>query len=193
LNILVCGDSFSSYWPNTRRGWVSLLGADYDVDNFSKPGIGEYKILKQVKRASLKDYDLVIVSHTSYSRVHTAMHPVHRGFHKHCDLIYTDIENKFSWFNSSLRTAKNWFRFHYDDEYQRDVYKLVRKEINTLLYDKPYIAISHLPLDRDLAIERNFIDFSSIWVKNKGVINHYSAYGNLEVYNCIKKKMEEIL
>ena len=53
-------------WPG-ENGW-SKLAKQHDVTNVAQAGVSEYKILKQLHNAELKDYDAIIVSHTSPSR-----------------------------------------------------------------------------------------------------------------------------
>lgn len=190
--ILIAGDSFSSVWPNTKNGWPSLLADMYEVTNLSKPGIGEYKILKQIKDSVASNYDLVIVSHTSPSRIHTLNHPIHKdGFHQHCDLIYTDLENRFDLFNDNLKTSKKWFEYHYDDEYQIDVYNLIRAEIQRLVNTK-YLSITHTEISNKLTIEQNAIDFSNIWKHHRGIINHYTEHGNQLVFKELNEAIKAL-
>jgi hypothetical protein len=189
MRILISGDSFAV--PNTNS-WADLLAKDFKVTNIAQAGVSEYKILNQVKQFNLSNYDLVVVSHTSYSRVHTRKHPTHStALHKDCDLILADIENKNSVFNQSLRTAKGWFKYHYDEQYQIDIYKLLREKVNQII-KIPYIAISHLDLNDEFIIEKNFINFKNLWKAERGPISHYSEYGNQIVYNTVKNEILKI-
>lgn len=188
--ILIVGDSFAAKWPGINYGWVNLLENDFDVSNFAEAGVGEYKILKQLDRNF--DTDLVIVSHTSPGRVHTAQHPLHKeGFHQNCDLIYNDVIDRFDLFNPSLKSAKSWFKYHYDDEYQIAIYNLIRSEINRKI-SIPYIALSHLPISASLAIEGNHVDFSELWLENRGNANHYNRESNYLIYQLLKNLIEKI-
>lgn len=190
--ILVAGDSFAAPWKGPYYGWAELLAHYYKVTNLAQAGVGEYKILQQLKTQDLQKFDCVIVSHTSPSRVHTKEHPVHKkGLHQNCDLIFTDLEGQDQWFNESLKTAKNWFKYHYDDRYQTDIYKLIRQEINNLI-SIPYISLTHLDIDKSFNIEKNVIDFSEFWQHNKGLVNHYSEYANQEICQQLRIKIEEI-
>jgi hypothetical protein len=192
LKLLIAGDSFAAKWPTKELSWVDLLSRHYIVTNIAQAGVGEYKILKQIQSVDLKEFDCIIVNHTSPSRVHTPHHPVHReGFHKDCDLIITDLLEHNSFFNKSLRTAKDWFEYHYDNDYQITVYNLIRKEINDLI-NIPYIATGHLKIITQLSIEKNYVDFSNFWALEKGDINHYNEFGNRYVYKKINKKLWEI-
>ena len=189
MKVLIAGDSFAAKWPS-NSGWVNLLEKDFNVTNIAQAGVGEYKILKQIESVNTNEFDVVVVSHTSPSRVHTPNHPCYtKGFHKDCDLIITDIENKNSWFNTSLRTAKGWFNYHYDDEYQKDIYKLIRQQINDIV-KVPYISISHIEFLNNFSLEKDFISFSDLWKIERGNVNHYSNNGNLTVYQVIKNKIK---
>lgn len=191
--ILIAGDSFAAHYPNATSGWPDLISNRYSVTNIAQAGISEYKILKQIRSANLNQYDLVIVSHTSPSRVHIKQHPVHSSeLHKNCDLIFTDIESRNHFFNRRILAAKLFFKYIFDDEYQNDMYSLMRTEINNLI-NIPYIAIGHIPIVNDLKIEKNYVDFSSLWPLYKGDTNHYNVNGNLEVFKILTKEIERVL
>ena len=182
-NILIAGDSFAAIWPGMYIGWPGMLKENYNVTNLAQAGVSEYKILKQLQSVNLSNFDSVIVSHTSPSRVHTLQHPLHKeGLHKDCDLIYTDIADRSSLFNPSLRSAKGWFRYHYDDEYQIDIYMLIRKEIRSLLGSHNYISITHTDISTTYALEHNNISFADTWKYNKGTVNHYTLEGNKKIF-----------
>jgi hypothetical protein len=188
--LLITGDSFAAEWPNAVNGWVNLLAKKFDVTNLAEPGIGEYKIYKQIKNVDLSQFDCVIVSHTSPSRIHTRNHPLHTtGFHKNCDLIITDLVGHFDPFNSNLQASKKFFEFHYDEEYQIDIYKLLREKINNTI-NIPYISVSHIPIANDLRIENCHIDFSNLWTTERGNVNHYTEHGNNIVYHKIKDMLD---
>lgn len=188
--LLITGDSFAAVWPNATSGWVNLLAQDYSVTNLAQAGIGEYKIYQQVSGVNLNQYDCIIVSHTSPSRIHTKNHPLHKeGFHKNCDLIITDLLGHFNPFNKNLQSAKSFFKYHYDENYQIDIYNLLREKINNLI-NIPYISLSHIEIVNQLKIEKHHLDFSDLWKKERGNTNHYTDLGNKEVYNTIKNSLE---
>ena len=186
MKVLIAGDSFATVWPDSHLGWPTLLAKKYDVVNLAQAGIGEYKILKQIKSQEINNFDLVIVSHTSPSRLHTNNHPIHKeGFHKNCDLILNDLINRSAFRNPSLKAAQEYFKYHYDDEYQIDIYILIRKQINELI-TVPYISISHVDIVNTLAIEANHIDFSNLWSKERGSMNHYTVEGNFKIFETLE-------
>jgi hypothetical protein len=193
LNILLAGDSFAAKWPNGESGWPNLLAIKHKLTNVANPGIGEYKILKQIENSNVSKFDLVIVCHTSPYRVHTPQHPLHKnGFHKNCDLIFADLENNNDSTNKSLTTAQDWFKYHFDEDYQNRIYKLMRDEINRLITVQ-YISIDNLANTINFGNEKNQIDFSNYWPKHRGNVNHYTAEGNQYVVNTIQEKISEIM
>jgi hypothetical protein len=186
MKILIAGDSFATVWPDSPLGWPTLLAKKYDVVNLAQAGIGEYKILKQIESQEINNFDLVIVSHTSPSRLHTNNHPVHKeGFHKNCDLILNDLVNRSAFRNPSLKAAQEYFKYHYDDEYQIDIYNLIRKQINELI-TIPYVSMSHVDIVNTLAIEANHLDFSNLWSKERGGMNHYTVEGNFKIFETLE-------
>ena len=184
MKVLVAGDSFAAEWPGLY-GWVKLLAGSHTVTNVAQAGCSEYKIFKQIQNAILDEYDCVIVSHTSPSRVHTPNHPLHKsGIHKDCDLLYNDI-NRTSLFNPSLSAAKSYFKYHYDDQYHCDIYALLRQQINTLLAGKLYISMSHVEVAKLFVVEDKHIDFSEFWQEHKGKENHYNTKGNQKLHQIL--------
>jgi hypothetical protein len=189
MNILVAGDSFAAEWPGSK-GWPKLLKQNFNITNVAQAGVSEYKILKQLKSVDLDSFDIVIVSHTSPYRVHTKKHPIHKkGLHENCDLIYNDIVDRVSFFNPRLKSAQSWFNYHFDEEYQEEIYVLIRKEIRNFLSTRKYISITHTDISTEYSVEHNNISFSDIWSQNKGKENHYNEIGNLLVH----KKLFDII
>lgn len=183
-NVLLLGDSFACPWSGDYKGWPDLLSEKVHLTNLAQAGVSEYKILNQLKSSDFRNFDVVIVSHTSPLRIHTKKHPIHKhGLHKDCDLIANDILPRFSLFNKSLQSAKLWFKYHNDEAFQYDIYYLLRKEIRTMLGSMKYISITHTELSKEHTIEHNNIDFSKVWQKHRGKVNHYTEQGNRIVYN----------
>jgi len=190
--ILIAGDSFACDWPNSNVGWPTLLKEKFEVTNVAQAGVGEYKILQQIRQQDMSLYNAVIVCHTSVSRVHTRHHPIHTtGLHKDCDLIYTDIAAKSDWFNPALKAAKNWFKHHYDDQYQKHIYSLLRQEINRLI-TVPYLAVDHFVDAAFWSIEKHKMECFALWPKYRGDVNHYTEEGNQKLLLEIIDKLEHI-
>jgi|LauGreDrversion4_1035100.scaffolds.fasta_scaffold34586_5 hypothetical protein len=192
MKILIAGDSFAAKWPrkDTNIGWVEKLAEQFDVVNVAQAGVGEYKIYKQLTNIELEKFDLVIVSHTSPSRVHTRNHPLHKeGLHKDCDLIVTDLIGHFQPFNNNLQISKSWFKYHYDEEYQIDIYELLREKIKSII-NIPYISMTHVSISAVLSTEFNNIDFSKLWAAERGDVNHYNKKGNDTIVETILQILE---
>ena len=197
--IALLGDSFAAEYNADSPGCVDILSEKHSVNNVAQAGVGDYKILRQLRDIESNNphwkslYQCVIVAHTSPFRIHTPKHPLHKkGLHENCDLIYNDLKDRFDWFNDSLATAKNWFVHHFDDDYQVSVYKLVREEIKRLIGDVPYLAIAHFGLRANLASEENRLDFSDFWLQHRGNVNHYTVEGNQKVAQAVIDKVEQI-
>ena len=188
MKILIAGDSFAANHTN-RSSWNNLLSNDFLVDTVAQAGVGEYKILQQIKRVCLLDYDFIIVSHTSPYRIHVPSHPIYKtGYHKDCDIIINDIIGKSCWSNLKLFYARKWIEHYYDETYQLDTYNLFRHEINRSI-KIPYISISHLPIEEIRPVEECHIDFSQLWQKERGQVNHYTDNGNRIVYETVLKQI----
>jgi len=190
MNILLCGDSYSTEQNLGTTSWIDRLRADYDITNVSQAGVSEYKILKQVEdHLYSNDFDLVIVCHTSPYRVHTPDHPVHRdGLHKDCDLIYSDIEYHNSKKHTpSLTAALGYFAHHFDPEYYDTIYGLLRQEItqNVMLWNVPLINVDFFPGNSGL-------DLSDLPVSHPGQPNHMSESGHKIVYEKISKEINNL-
>ena len=184
MKLLICGDSFAANWKGEYPGWTDILSKHFTVTNRSQAGVGEYKILKQLEQGI--DYDFIIVSHTSPYRVHTNNSIHNTELHKNCDLLYNDVADKNSFLNKKVKSAKLWFETHYDEVYQEDIYCLIRKKINTMLVDKSYLSISHLPCTKNFILEKKHLDCSVLWETNLGVVNHYSEEGNKKLASIIQ-------
>ena len=194
MKLLIVGDSFAADWSVKYPrvfGWPNLLSNNHDVTNLAQAGVGEYKILKQLMSADLNLYDIVIVVHTSPYRVTTRRHPVHSGsaLHGNADLLFKDIEYHAAWhkrlINHSLRSAYEWFKYHFDTEYQETVYSLIVEKINTILKDKKIITVVTplCSLDIQHVLKIQNIDDSGP--------NHMSINNNIDFYKELLLKINE--
>ena len=68
---------------------------------------------------------------------------------------------------------------------------MLREKINNLI-NIPYISLSHIEIANELRIEKNHLDFSDLWKRERGNSNHYTDIGNKEVYNIIKNSLENL-
>ena len=132
--LLICGDSFAADYRVINPdacGWPNLLSAGYQVTNSAQAGISEYKIIQQLKKHDLSDYDLSIIVHTSAHRVHIRHHPLHKQspLHHNCDLIYSDLAASDS-ADPVVQTALRYYEQIYDRDYYLDLYKMMLSTIN---------------------------------------------------------------
>ena len=186
MKILIVGDSYAadcSVKYTDYKGWPNLISENYDTTNLAQAGVGQFKIFKQLKSVDINLFDVVITSYTSPYRVHTQKHPVHFDdvLHKNCDLLANDIEYfyKKDSSNESLRTARNYFKYHFDTEYYDTMYKILLNECDKIIGHKKHIQLRNL--------NYGLQNWSDIISKNPGVINHLSEKGNIIVYNEISK------
>jgi hypothetical protein len=202
MQILIAGDSFAADWtvkyPN-QLGWPNLLSSVYQVDNIAQAGVSEYKIYKQILSVEnqLKNYDVVIISHTSPYRAVTRQHPIHCDdtLHSNADLMLADIEyhskSLKSIFNRSLQAARGYIKYHYDIEYQEITYNLFKKEICQMLSGTKTIVISNFLNQTINESDTNFLDCSSLQTNYPGIMNHLSDQGNFLLFNDIVNKINE--
>ena len=187
MNILICGDSFAADWTTQypdAQGWPNLLAKEYTVTNVAEAGVSEYKILKQLQSVDLNNYDAVIVSHTSVSRVHIERHPTHSGLHKNCDLIYTDLINTKDK-NKVVKAGIDYFKYVFDDAYYKDIYEmLLDKIVNvTLRHDTLHITFFDNPVHYPFGC----VKLKEIHDTHPGLINHLSDQGNQQAYTRINQ------
>ena len=205
-NILICGDSFAVDYEKynvsepgmkpPHKGWPNYLAEKHNVTNVATPGVGQWKIWKQVDKADLDKFDTVIVSVGTPNRVYCKSHPIHKeGMHKHSDLMYMDIDRR-SWFNKELTTAKNWFLYFYDQEYQDDLYEMITEKMLDTIKDKNYILLGHnysrilghhyTKIDFD---DPHFIDCGDLWTHERGSVNHYNHTGAIEILKRVEARL----
>lgn len=202
MKILIIGDSFSADWtikyPN-GEGWPNLLARYYDVLNLSQAGVSEYKIHRQLKSIEKIDiYDIVIVSHTSPYRVHTTRHPVHYNdlLHKHADLSLSDIQYHArklrNCANISLWSAYRFFKDHFDEEFQLDVYWLLVNKIHEQLKTMRCIVINNFVCPPDFqGLADEIVDCSELQKSFPGLHNHLNEYGNQKVFDTLQSLINE--
>ena len=189
--VLVLGDSFAAdytkKYPN-KIGWPNLLAKEFDVCNIAQAGVSEYKIWKQIKTVAINNYDFVIISHTSPSRVHTRKHPIHYNdvLHSQADLMLNDIfyhRGKLkNIFNSSLQSAYKWFIHHYDDEYQKTIYDLFFNDICDILKNTNHVSVNNFK-----ANHTSDLDYSQYLITSSGLMNHFDYKTNCKIYNDLKE------
>lgn len=188
--ILICGDSFAADWTvkySDISGWPNLLADTFNVTNIAQAGVGEYKILQQVKSENLLEFTHIIISHTSPYRVHCPKHPIHYNdiLHHNADLIYNDVSHYSTDPNAKL--AVEYFEKFFDLTYYSDVANLICDEILNILGNYPHLNQFHIENYTKCGytnIAQSF-NINSLFVKHRGLANHLSDYGNQIMFTCV--------
>ena len=185
------GDSFG--YQKTGQSfdsWVDLLSQHADIDNRCQCGVSEYKILQQIKAAKLDDYDQIIITHTSPTRVFVRDNPIHidSSTHGQCDILLADVEARNDMFSNA---CKNYFKYIFDIEYATDIHNLICKEIDSLVKNHNVVHITHFDYSECYQFV-NMINFYNLWLDNCGPVNHYNEYGNREIYNVLFEKLKHV-
>ena len=192
--LLIAGDSFAARYPNDKgQGWPLLLRGEYEVTNVAQAGVSEYKILKQLQSISnIGQYNYIVIAHTSPHRVHTRKSIHSTELHKDCDLLLSDVEAKKFTLNPAIRSAKGYFKYHFDPDYYQDIYQLVRNEINNITRYVPTLHIDHFDTALSCAKEKYRLDLSSMWPYYRGDVNHYTQQGNEIVCARIIERLKDL-
>jgi len=180
--LLICGDSFASDWTVKYPGcgWPNMLAEQYQVTNLAQAGCGEYKIHQQLQSVNLKDYDYIVVSHTSPYRLHTQYHPVHSQdpLHKECDFLYEDVRAH------KLKSVVEYFERYFDLEQAEFVHSLTCQRIDQITQPYPVLHLAHIDWN-NLYQFPNFVNFNQVHKQHAGNINHYNNLGNKIVYRAV--------
>ena len=178
------GDSFGYQKKDeSYPSWVDLLAERYTVNNHCECGVSEYKILKQLQSADLNSYDHIIVTHTSHSRVFVEYNPLHANseYHQNCDILFADIESRTDEFS---RACQLYYKYMFNDEHARDMHNLILKEIGQMLAGKPVIHMTHFDHTGLYKFNR-LLEFNSLFLTNRGPVNHYNESANKEIFNKV--------
>jgi hypothetical protein len=185
-NILICGDSFAADWTKKYDGvgWVNMLSNDFNVTNVAEAGVSEYKIYQQLIKQKIKNFDRVIISHTSAYRIPVETHPIHSKdiLHHNCDFIYSDIKEHEN--NVDVKCIVDLYEKYFHVDYAIFVHNLILKEINELCPNALNITFFN-------SFNENSIQFEDVFLENRGNINHLNEVGNKIIYNKILKLLNE--
>ena len=192
MNILISGDSFAADWsvkyPN-QKGWPNLLAEKFNIKNVAQAGCSQYKIYKQLENEQLKDYDHIIICHTSPFRIPIIKHPIHYNdiLHKNCDLLYSDIKEHLDK-NIELISICIFFEKYFDFESAIFNHRLICKEIDLLTKSNNTTHISNIDW-KDLYQFKDMLNFYNLFRTNRGSVNHYNDNGNIKIYNAILNRL----
>lgn len=197
IRVLICGDSFAAKntnTPNSDKGWSGILECNFTVTNLAESGVGEYKILQQIKSTKLQKFDCVIVSHTSPNRIYVKQHPLYKQSisHRNTDLIYNDVQWHLNQHPSSkfLQAASSYFIELYDQDYQEYIHRLLQKDIVDLTKDCKVLHLLTL-YDQNIELFEHCINLHKQFKIVPGNSNHYSNKDNHQIYNLIKSWINE--
>lgn len=188
--ILIAGDSFSSAELAGDLGWTKLLADRHLVVNISQPGIGEYKILKNLEQQNLSEFDWIIVSHTSPNRVHcqeNLLYPADHVYRK-SDLLFSDVENKKST-QDLAHSVYDYFRYVFDPAYYEFVHTACCEKIDQLTRAHQVIHITNFDWNGLYAFP-NLLNFYELWCDNRGSYVHYNAHGNRVIFDTVLAKVD---
>lgn len=175
--LLVVGDSFAAPYQN-QPAWPDYLKAR--VDNRAQAGVGQYKILQQLK-THYQGQDHVLVVLTSEMRVYIKNNPLYKPGHRHADadLIFADVESRRGdpWADHLLW----WFGNVFDPDHARSINDLILAEIYRFLEQHPcrWKAVTFFdPYPGQFNFDGRLEDFSHIWKHHSGSINHLDSKGH---------------
>jgi|APSaa5957512535_1039671.scaffolds.fasta_scaffold24862_2 hypothetical protein len=187
--VLICGDSFAADVLSDKTSWTKLLTNEYDVTNVASPGIGEYKILQQLKSNISNDYDYIIISHTSPNRIHTMENPLYpKKSHPYhiSDVLFNDVDDKRG-DNSDADWLYDYFLKVFDVEYYKYVHTSCCRDIDELTNIQNVLHITHFEWDDFYQFGHDFRNFYPMWLQNKGQVNHYNDVGNGIIFDSISE------
>lgn len=185
MKILIAGDSFCA--SSDDLSWSVKLGKIFPTLNLSQSGCTQYHILKQIESVNIDDFTFVIVCHTSPYRIYTRQHPIHTsGTHINSGLLLNDINYHSrkirNYWNKSLHAAKNFIKYHYSEQYQLDIYNLIKKEIVS--------KISHINHIEMSGCEPDEFGLRELYLNNSGTRNHLTIEANQILLDKILKKVK---
>ena len=190
--LLICGDSFSADWTikHTGIGWPNMLANDYLVINLSQAGCSEYKIYLQLKSVDLKQFDRIIISHTSPYRICVERHPIHSKdiLHKDCDLIYTDLKEHAD-SHPEVQPMIDFFEKYFHTEYFEFIHHEICEKIEQMVKGLPVLHLINFDKQYDFDTK---LDLTKVIKTNPGNINHFDELGNLIAYKQIKSMLKKI-
>jgi hypothetical protein len=198
MKLLLCGDSFISDWAVKypgAQGWPNLLAQHHTVTNLAQAGAGEYKVLQQVRKAELKQYDAIIISHSSPNRIYCVEHPVHSkdALHSNSDLIYADVKEHSNIADADL--AARFYERYFDFDYHRDVANLCCQEILNLLGQHEYLNQFHIENHQNkhkYDCLSDMLNINQYLKKYPGKICHLSDEGNQLLFEHVNGWLKSI-
>jgi hypothetical protein len=177
--LLIVGDSFSA--DVGQQSWTKKLPG-FAVTNLSTNGSSEYRIFKKLVNTDLKEFEYVIIVHTSPYRIYIEHNPLHLDSltHQECDLLYQDI--KSADLTKFTQNVAWYFENVFDLEQANIIHNLLIEKIVTLTTNHHALHLSFFKDEKN----DNITNLSSIWKQHSGSINHMDEIGNDKVAILIK-------
>ena len=186
MKLAIFGDSFGAQQQDQPyASWVDLLSRHFDITNYCECGVGEYKILKQLQSANIRNYDKILITHTSATRVYVKHNPLHQSnqYYKNCDIIFSDVEARKNEFSNACEL---YFKYIFDLDYAINIHNMICKTIDDLCQGIDVIHTTHFDYSA-LYQFSNMINFYNLFLEHRGDVNHYTKIGNYKVYQSLLK------
>lgn len=186
MRLAIFGDSFGvQQQDQPYDNWVDLLSQHFVITNYCECGVGEYKILKQLQSANLREYDKILIVHTSASRVYVKHNPLHQStqYYKNCDIIFSDVETRKNKFSTACEL---YFKYIFDLDHAIDIHNMICKTIDDLCQEFDVIHTTHFDYS-NLYQFSNMINFYNLFLEHRGDVNHYTKQGNNLIYQSLIK------
>ena len=188
--LIIFGDSFGVQKTlELFNSWVTLLDNHFEIENRCECGVGQYKILQQLKNTDLTKFDKILITHTSPTRVYVKDNPIHKNsvYYKNCDILFADIENHVDEFSVA---CKLYFKHIFDFNYAIDIHNMICQEIDKLCKGKTTIHMTNFDYTNMYSFP-NLINFYPLFLKNKGEVNHYNEVGNNKIYQTLLTELSK--
>jgi hypothetical protein len=185
--VLVAGDSFASDWYSGDEWWRQL---PYTVTNVAQAGASEYKILKSL--ASVREYDAVIIFHTSPTRIYAANgNLLHKNSdtHKNSCYVINDVLNKRG---PIKRAMENFVKYFYNDDFANYMHVKICEDIVSKTHGIPTIHASGFNYSGIFEFD-NFVSAQDLFETYRGKTCHLTTNGNRYLAERICKKLTSLL
>jgi len=185
MKIAIVGDSFAA--DDVDHSWVSLLGEQHQITNYSQRGISQYRLLTIVEKnlSSILEHDCVIVWHTNPDRVYInddVEFPTRDlASHPHADLVASDSLNSN---NSQWRNiAKTYYKIFHNTAQQQLYHGFIVQHLRDMTQSIRSVHCSGFDLPGEIT------SFADIAQTHPGTINHFDSTGNHKVFEYLTRNM----
>jgi hypothetical protein len=185
--VLVAGDSFASDWHTGNEWWHQL---PFDVTNVAQAGASEYKILKSL--TNVKQYDAIVVFHTSPTRVYAAKgNLLHTNSSTHRDSCYV-INDVLSKRGPLKKAMESYVKYFYNDEFVNYIHTKICNDIVNNTFGIPTVHASGFDYS-DIYEFENFVSATDLFETYRGNTCHLTTDGNRYLADRICNKLMSLL